>query len=261
MNLDRLCGVMRTAGAPASANCPGIVILPSGIFISLTFCPPPGNQLLNCTWVSRRDRVTEGELATYVLLSVRLSVRLCVCCVDVLRDRVIICCCFFVILFCPSECRSHCCCSCHVGLMPLSLATQPKLRILCLHVLRQFHRLHSVYGQAINVLSCVSVICIMLCELSCCVMRCGACVCVCSCGGGGGGGGGDVFMWFVSSCGGVLVMCVSLCVESLPCVRLWQRHWRWNSKTGHFGGLFAKGNASWGQLVAYLFKDCRRRNS
>ena len=73
------------------------------------------------------------------------------CVVSVLRYRVAICCCFLVILFCPCECRSHCCCSCHVGLKPMFRATQPKLGILCLHVLRQFHRLHFVYGTVINV--------------------------------------------------------------------------------------------------------------
>ena len=143
--------------------------------------------MLNCTWVSGRDRVTEGELATYVLLSVRLSVRLCVCCVDVLRDRVVICCCFFVILFCPCECR-------YPLLLFVSCWTEGEFSVFMFFA---SYINCTLYGQAINVLSCVSVICITLCELSCCVMQCGACVCVCSCGGGG------VFMWPVCSCGGV----------------------------------------------------------
>ena len=46
--------------------------------------------------------------------------------------------------FCPGECRSHCCCSFDVGLKPIAFDTQPKLRILSLHVFRQFHRLHCV---------------------------------------------------------------------------------------------------------------------
>ena len=37
------------------------------------------------------------------------------------------CCCFFVNLFCSCECRSHCCCSCHDGLKPVLIATQPKI--------------------------------------------------------------------------------------------------------------------------------------
>ena len=37
------------------------------------------------------------------------------------------CCCFFVILFCSCECRSHSCFSCHVGLKPVLFATQTKI--------------------------------------------------------------------------------------------------------------------------------------
>ena len=101
-------------------------------------------------------------------------------------DRVIICCCFLVHQFCPCTCRFHCRCSCHVGLKPVLFATQPKFRTQCLHVLRQFHRLHFKYGPAINVLSCVSVICVMLCVVWSVVWCVVLCVCVCSCGGGNG---------------------------------------------------------------------------
>ena len=66
-------------------------------------------------------------------------------------DRDIMCCCFFVVLFCRSDCRSHCSCSCCVGLKPFAFATQPKLRIVCPHGLRQFCRLLFVWGQKVNV--------------------------------------------------------------------------------------------------------------
>ena len=56
--------------------------------------------------------------------SVRPSVRLSVC---LSVHLYVTCCCFFVILFCSCECRSHCCCSCHVGLKPVLFATQPKI--------------------------------------------------------------------------------------------------------------------------------------
>ena len=59
--------------------------------------------------------------------------------------------CFFVVLFLQCWCRSHCCCSCHVGLKPTAFATEPKLRMMSLHVLRQSHRLLFVNGQVINV--------------------------------------------------------------------------------------------------------------
>ena len=56
-------------------------------------------------------RVMEGQLTTYVRLSVHLYVT---------------CFCFFVMLFCSHECRPHCCCSRHVALKPVLFATQPK---------------------------------------------------------------------------------------------------------------------------------------
>ena len=39
----------------------------------------------------------------------------------------------------------------HVGLNPVWFITQPKLRIMCLHVPRQFHRLRFVWCQVISV--------------------------------------------------------------------------------------------------------------
>ena len=57
-------------------------------------------------------------------------------------DRVITCCCFFVILLFPCECQSQCCCSCHK-----SDATQPKLRIVFLHVL---HVLSSIVAKSVS---------------------------------------------------------------------------------------------------------------
>ena len=60
----------------------------------------------------------------------------------------IICSCFFGILVCSCECRSHCC-SWRVGLEPMAFAIQPKLGIVCLYVLRQFFRF--VLGQVITV--------------------------------------------------------------------------------------------------------------
>ena len=45
--------------------------------------------------------------------------------------------------FCLRECRSHYC-WCQVGLRPIVFGTQAKLRIMSLHVFRQFHRLHNV---------------------------------------------------------------------------------------------------------------------
>ena len=39
----------------------------------------------------------------------------------------------------------------HIGLKAVLFVTQSKLRIMCLHVLRQLHRLHFVQCQVINV--------------------------------------------------------------------------------------------------------------
>ena len=61
-------------------------------------------------------------------------------------------------------------------------------------------------------------------------------------------------------CRYVCGVCLSVCVESVTCMRLWCRHWRWNYKIGlvaHVGGLCAKGNYSWGWLGAFVF-ECRQ---
>ena len=39
----------------------------------------------------------------------------------------------------------------HVGLKPVLFVAQPKLQIMCLHVLRQLHRMLLVIGQMVNV--------------------------------------------------------------------------------------------------------------
>ena len=70
---------------------------------------------------------------TMSFVKVAGSVPICDLCLSG-TDRIIFCCCFFVILFCPCECRSECCCSCHVGLKPIAFAEQLKLRIVCLDV-------------------------------------------------------------------------------------------------------------------------------
>ena len=64
---------------------------------------------------------------------------------------------------------------------------------MSLHVLRRFHRLHFVKCQVINV-TAMKVVPVLT-EVLC-------------------------------------VVCVSECVESLTCIHLWGRHWRWNSKIG-----------------------------
>ena len=53
----------------------------------------------------------------------------------------------------------------HVGLKPVLFVTQPKLRTVCLHVLRQFHRLHFLLCQVINVtaINVVPVLTLVLC--------------------------------------------------------------------------------------------------
>ena len=55
-------------------------------------------------------------------------------------------------------------------------ATQPKLRILYLLVLRQFHRLHFVWGQVINV-TAINVVPVLT-EVCVCVSVVRFCVCV-----------------------------------------------------------------------------------
>ena len=47
----------------------------------------------------------------------------------------------FLLLLCIKQARTN---GSHVGLKPVWFVTQPKLRIMCLHFLRQFHRLHFV---------------------------------------------------------------------------------------------------------------------
>ena len=78
--------------------------------------------------------------------------------------------------------------------MPIAFATQTKLRIVCLYVLRQFHRLLFVSGPMVNVTAitvvlvltevCVSILPVCICSVCCCVcFVCEsvhvACVCLC----------------------------------------------------------------------------------
>ena len=96
------------------------------------------------------------------------------------------CCRFLVVLFCPRECRCHCCCSCHVGLKRIAVASQAKFRILCVC---------TFFASSIACTLC-RVKGSMCCDaclsfVSCCVIWCGVCVhvvrvhvvclCVCVC--------------------------------------------------------------------------------
>ena len=76
-------------------------------------------------------------------------------------------------------------------------ATQPKLRNLCLHVLRQFHRLQLCVGSGNQ--RAVMRVC-RVCHVVSCVMLCHVVWRVCSCGGGG-------VCVHVCSCGGGLCSC------------------------------------------------------
>ena len=46
--------VQKTIRKRSAANCLSIVFSAGGILISLTFCRPPGNKVLNCPWFPGR---------------------------------------------------------------------------------------------------------------------------------------------------------------------------------------------------------------
>ena len=87
--------------------------------------------------------------------------------------------------------------------------TQPKLQIMCLHVLRQLHRLLLVWGQMVNVMAIAvvpvslplskCVVCVQCAAVCVCVVSCVVALCVCG----------------RSVCVGVLWPCAS---ESVLCV-------------------------------------------
>ena len=147
-----------TAVCATSAKCPGIVVLPAGILISLTCVVFPEfnstirPKVLGGTWSGFHWFHLFGPLSSsrefnyWTVLGFPGETK------NVEKHwkegheregkrRTA----FFCLSICVymSFSRSHCCCSCHVGLKPVLFAAQPKLRSLSLYVfLRQFHRLH-----------------------------------------------------------------------------------------------------------------------
>ena len=67
----------------------------------------------------------------------------------------------------------------HVGLKSVLFVTQPKLQIMCFHVLRQLHRLLLMWGQMVNV-TAITVVPVSLLSSYQYVLCCGP-VCLCPC--------------------------------------------------------------------------------
>ena len=79
--------------------------------------------------IGEKDPRERREKKTAFYVSWKVNSRLTSVCPSVCLSVLlhVTCFCFFVILFCSFECRSHCCCSCHVGLKSVLFATQPTI--------------------------------------------------------------------------------------------------------------------------------------